>query len=566
MKKIVLLIVFVLYYGHSLSQEQINLESAEVKQRIFDPAFFPKVKGKLLNYHPEKDQALVVEYSVVVPSSLGSETRTATINPKGEFRINFENGLPYQQIWLNVGDYYYGEILANQELEIILDLAKLKAQFVEYVGEGVEFIGADAEANQLVNEYHQYAAEEKVEFTIAKGKLMENRQLSLEEKVQSLRELFQKLEQIEQTFSQNHPSEYAWILENKRQSWMYSEIFVIHFLHGKKEIDPDLLSECLDHTPTLLSNEGVHYYNYLSRMLQSITFAEEKNIIERILGEEEQEGNQNPKLYKVLEAYQKRLSGEKYNQKIFEKDLKQHLRKYPQQLLDYQLDLYLEKAKQLPKSTANLVKLMGRPMDVWERERYVKKVLPTLTSPWCQQLMQQDLTSSQERIAKTHEILAQASQTERNPHYGIYQMTLGNDKKLYLADHKNIKDLLNALRVANPEKAMILDIWTTWCAPCLEDFKDSKNVKEEIKKLPVEMIYVCAEDKVSVDQWKKKVAELEIPGTHIFLNHQLNQELFKHFKLSGYPSYIFMDRAGNFDPTFIELIAEIDLEALKKKL
>jgi len=60
--------------------------------------------------------------------------------------------------------------------------------------------------------------------------------------------------------------------------------------------------------------------------------------------------------------------------------------------------------------------------------------------------------------------------------------------------------------------------------------------------------------------------ELGISGDHVFLNKKLTDGLLKYFNLTGYPSYVFIDKEGNYDPDFISRISSIKLNKLKERL
>ncbi|MEM1119989.1 MAG: TlpA disulfide reductase family protein, partial [Bacteroidota bacterium] len=153
------------------------------------------------------------------------------------------------------------------------------------------------------------------------------------------------------------------------------------------------------------------------------------------------------------------------------------------------------------------------------------------------------------------------------------QTTLGNKilsypfgAALYRPITNAVDTLLASLQNIFPDKALILDIWATWCGPCINDMKSSKNTKKELGDLPIEVIYLCAEDGSSEKQWKRTVAGLEITGTHIFLNKKLAKSVMKYFGVTAYPSHIYVNKDGAWDANFIHSIANLNVHLLKKRL
>ena len=125
MKKNLILLILIFSINTIYSQDKISVESEVIDRIIGKKEYIPQVKGQLLNYSAEKDKDLIIKYVTVVPLRKRQETRIARIESDGIFELEIERGLPYQQIWLSIGDYYYGEILANKDLEIIDNLKKI---------------------------------------------------------------------------------------------------------------------------------------------------------------------------------------------------------------------------------------------------------------------------------------------------------------------------------------------------------------------------------------------------------------------------------------------------------
>lgn len=113
-------------------------------------------------------------------------------------------------------------------------------------------------------------------------------------------------------------------------------------------------------------------------------------------------------------------------------------------------------------------------------------------------------------------------------------------------------------------KALLLDFWGTWCAPCLAEMPISKKLHEETIDLPLEYTYLCTSNNSSIEKWKNKVAELSIPRTHIFVDEKIENELMRMFQASGYPSYRFIDSKGKYKLGATSRMKEMDKVKLKK--
>jgi thiol-disulfide isomerase/thioredoxin len=230
------------------------------------------------------------------------------------------------------------------------------------------------------------------------------------------------------------------------------------------------------------------------------------------------------------------------------------------------LDLFLKKAGNLNSSKASIVKLFGVPEDLNKRKSYVEKVLPTINSEWVQNILKRNLEADNSRLKDLSNLLKIQSVTDSISSIGKYIATLNDSTIFFESNHDKILHLINSIRKRNNGQMIILDVWATWCSPCINDMLESKEKKILLNKKGVKVVYLCVQNGSSIENWKMKVAETSAFGDHIFLNNKLSSELMELFKLSGYPSYIVIDKEGKYYPDLINSISQIDISKIDEIL
>jgi thiol-disulfide isomerase/thioredoxin len=91
---------------------------------------------------------------------------------------------------------------------------------------------------------------------------------------------------------------------------------------------------------------------------------------------------------------------------------------------------------------------------------------------------------------------------------------------------------------------LYIDVWATWCGPCLIEMPALKELIKEYAKKDVEFVSVSIDSKNDYDKWRKMVSEKNIGGIHLYDPEGLNSDFMKAFSVSLIPRFMMLDTEG----------------------
>ena len=108
----------------------------------------------------------------------------------------------------------------------------------------------------------------------------------------------------------------------------------------------------------------------------------------------------------------------------------------------------------------------------------------------------------------------------------------------------SISELLDSFK----NKPVFIDLWATWCTPCLEEFKYSKTLYEYLTKNGIEIIYVSFDKEKDDLLWRKRINANDLFGNHIRASKQLQDSLttliWGGIDAYSLPNYLLFNKNG----------------------
>lgn len=112
-------------------------------------------------------------------------------------------------------------------------------------------------------------------------------------------------------------------------------------------------------------------------------------------------------------------------------------------------------------------------------------------------------------------------------------------------------------------KVVFMDIWATWCPPCMAEMKSAKSLKEKYKdNHDIVFLYISIDK--DEERWKEIVKKKEIKGVHLISKGGDEEAILQKYDVPSIPRFVIVDKQGNIAdwnakwPSDPELTSDLD--------
>jgi thiol-disulfide isomerase/thioredoxin len=484
--------------------------------------------------------------------------KTTNVAADGSFKLELEYPLPYQQIWFSVGEIFYAGLYANKDLHVELDIKKIKesGKELDFNGDGVRYLGTDGPLNDYMNNYVLFKREEQLALSSRQFEIPRSRTPQAAKLISAYDNIFDSLKMIQDDYIAHHPSPYAWMLENERISDYYGMICLNFWGHA---MENELFDKMKQHKTYLVSNNSTSFYRYLSTHISThpanrikVDWKDVAKLPD--LNDAEKMAIDSLRMAEVVSAKVDQYTLE--NIQKWSKQLSPRIQKIQQDQKIDKVIHFLDSS--FPSPRADIMKLqLNESKDLVEQQAALERILPSMQTNWCKLVAKTEYAKTTNKIAEVNKALAGSGSSITAAGFGKPFLQTNFGASMYKVSDMKAADFLAKLRKSFPGKAIVFDLWATWCAPCLAEMPHSKKLQQDSKGLQVVFVYVCTINNSNESKWKNKVGELKLPGVHFFIDQALDAELSQYFSFSGYPGYAFIDRNGVYKAGAIKRVSDI---------
>ena len=93
-------------------------------------------------------------------------------------------------------------------------------------------------------------------------------------------------------------------------------------------------------------------------------------------------------------------------------------------------------------------------------------------------------------------------------------------------------------------KIVYIDVWATWCGPCIKEMPSLKELVGYYKDKDIEFVSVSIDSEKDYQKWRKMVPDKSVGGIQLYDPEGLNSSFMKSFSVSLIPRFMMIDREG----------------------
>ncbi|BAV95310.1 TlpA family protein disulfide reductase [Ichthyobacterium seriolicida] len=134
--------------------------------------------------------------------------------------------------------------------------------------------------------------------------------------------------------------------------------------------------------------------------------------------------------------------------------------------------------------------------------------------------------------------------TSEVPVYGNNGLDKGNKSPKFF-DYENYNGEKTSLDDFKG-KIVYIDIWATWCRPCVNEIPYLMELEEKYRGKGIEFVSISVDEGEKGNKnWKKMVGDKEMSGVQLIADNARKSNFVSEYKVKSIPHFILIDSEGN---------------------
>lgn len=93
-------------------------------------------------------------------------------------------------------------------------------------------------------------------------------------------------------------------------------------------------------------------------------------------------------------------------------------------------------------------------------------------------------------------------------------------------------------------KLVYIDVWATWCGPCIREIPSLKSLAADYKDKDVAIVSISIDPEKDHEKWLNMVKEKDLQGYQIFADKDWHSDFVRDYNIEGIPRFILLDQEG----------------------
>ena len=123
----------------------------------------------------------------------------------------------------------------------------------------------------------------------------------------------------------------------------------------------------------------------------------------------------------------------------------------------------------------------------------------------------------------------------------------------------SVDKIIDTIVAKHHGKVVLIDIWATWCNPCMMAHKEMSYIKDALRHKGVDFVYL-ADASSPKQEWREDIKS--IGDEHYYIDRKIMDKLMAFYKTDGFPSYFIYDKQGMLKNKFIGFPGDDKMQSL----